>query len=536
MVLDSKYLFSPSSSCLLIVSNRVAPSTLRQGGFQCIKKVNLDQDSLEQLANKIEDEKFESGKQLLEQGTQTKPALYLVREGSVTLSTDDGRFKQEIKAGGYFGVEQLLAPSNNSNKTPSIDKNTTLPAQWNVTVNKDKPCVLGVLPLLECQAVLDKKEGVADDKKKKKTSTKKPKEPKASAKTTASTASKAKKKPGKLPPAVPEDRVSDDEDMAVVSDDESDSDEEISPIMKQRQLMHTALQGKVGLDDLERLTVLGEGEFGEVWLVQCNVLDKKEKFALKIQSTEEGNPDIEELIRREIKVTKTLQHPFIVDLVHTYERDYNVYMLMGLVTGGELWDRVHIEDESGNWSSGLAEQDAKFYALLIADTLKFMHDKNFLYRDLKPENVMIDADGYPVIVDFGFAKQTKDKTYTFCGTPNYVSPEIVQNVGHHVGADHWAFGVLVYEMVSGEHPFYYDGMDQVTLFECIVEEKHYAIQTEVSKDVVLMVDGLLEKEPAERLGMLAGGSKDIIQHSWFKGMDLAKLRKKLVKAPWVPPR
>ena len=487
----------------------------------------------------------------MHQGTQTKPALYLVREGSVTLSTDDGRFKQEIKAGGYFGVEQLLAPSNSSSKTPSIDKNTTLPAQWNVTVNSDKPCVLGVLPLLECQTVLDKKEGVDPEKKKKKktstkkesskTSTKKDTTTKTSSsatKTSAAATATAPKRKSKLPPSVPEDRVSDDEDMAVVSDDEeSDSDDEdSSPIMKQRMLMHNAIQSGVGLDDLERLSVLGEGEFGEVWLVQADVLDKKEKFALKIQSTEEGNPDIEELIRREIKVTKTLRHPFIVDLVHTYERDYNVYMLMGLVTGGELWDRVHIEDEQGNWSSGLAENDAKFYALLIADTLAFMHDKNFLYRDLKPENVMIDSDGYPIIVDFGFAKQTTEKTYTFCGTPNYVSPEIVQNVGHHVGADHWAFGVLVYEMVSGEHPFYYDGMDQVTLFECIVEEKHYAIQTEVSKDVVEMVDGLLEKEPSERLGMLAGGSKDIIQHSWFKGMDLQKMRQKLVKAPWIPPK
>jgi hypothetical protein len=522
---------------------------------------------LEELASRIEDETFESGTSLLQQGKQTKPALYLVREGTVTLTTDDGKFKQEIKAGGYFGVEQLLAPSSSSSsKTPSINANTTLPAQWNVTVSKDKPCVIGILPLLECQTILDRKDKAAGIRKE--TTKAKPIKTPSDDIKKASLAPVVKKQtpvpapapaPAPAPPAVkkqtappppatavpaPRSAPAPPPAPAVVAAtpapvsaapiEVEEKDDDISPILKERARVREAIEGKVGLDDWEQLSILGEGEFGEVWLVSATVSDKKEKFALKIQRKDSDNSYVEELIRREIKVTKLLVHPFIVNLVTTYEKDASVYMLMGLVSGGELWDQVHQEDADGNWSSGVPEASAKFYAIIIADTLKYMHDQNYLYRDLKPENVMLDSDGYPIIVDFGFAKQTAEKTYTFCGTPNYVAPEIVQNVGHHVGADHWALGVLIYEMVSGEHPFYYDGMDQVTLFEAIVEEKQYPVQTIVSKEVTEIIDAFLEKDPVQRLGVLAGGSKDIMNHKWFKDMDLTKIRAKQVKAPWVP--
>jgi serine/threonine protein kinase len=286
------------------------------------------------------------------------------------------------------------------------------------------------------------------------------------------------------------------------------------------------------------ISVLGDGQFGEVWLVEATVDGEKEKFALKRQAKKDNLADIE----REITVTQqlTTSHPCIVDLLHTFETEDSIHMLMGLVTGGDLWGVVYSEDEDGDWTSGIPESQAKFYALVMADTLSYMHAQKYVYRDLKPENIMIGDDGYPVIVDFGFTKQLcEDMTFTFCGTPNYIAPEIIKNTGHNAGADHWALGVLIYEMIAGEHPFYVDGMDNTDVFEAICIEKQYPLsklKEDVSEATFDLVDGLLAKEPSLRLGMLAGKEGDILNHKWFNGLDLCELRAKKAEAPWIPPR
>jgi serine/threonine protein kinase len=132
------------------------------------------------------------------------------------------------------------------------------------------------------------------------------------------------------------------------------------------------------------------------------------------------------------------------------------------------------------------------------------------------------------------AKFVTDKTYTLCGTPNYLSPEVVMNRGHNAGSDHWALGVLIYEMVAGENPFYYDGMPQMELFQCIVREKFYPLPDEVSDDCFYVVEGLLEKDPNQRLGSLAGRGKDILAKKWFSDLELDDLRQKKYKAPFIP--
>jgi len=251
------------------------------------------------------------------------------------------------------------------------------------------------------------------------------------------------------------------------------------------------------------------------------------------------NPEhegIRDTIKREIDVISSLEHPFIVDLVSHHETEYESLMLMTIVKGGELWNVIHKEDSDGNWMSGIAERDAKFYSLVIADTIAYMHHKDILFRDLKPENVLIDSEGYPNIIDFGFAKFVKngDKTYTFCGTPNFVAPEIVLSKGHSVGVDHWALGVMIYEMIAGENPFYYDGVDNGTLFEIIAKEEPFPCE-KASKDAMDLINGLLEKDPTQRIGVLAGREADILQHKWFDEFDLDLLRGKVSDAPWIPP-
>ena len=123
-------------------------------------------------------------------------------------------------------------------------------------------------------------------------------------------------------------------------------------------------------------------------------------------------------------------------------------MVMGIIPGGDLWAVVHKESENGGWCSGIPESHAKFYALIIVDTLHYMHNRRIAYRDLKLENIMVDIDGYPIIVDFGFAKQLKDGvTYTFCGTPQYMAPEICANTGHGFAVDHWVSRYCHFEML-----------------------------------------------------------------------------------------
>jgi serine/threonine protein kinase len=205
-----------------------------------------------------------------------------------------------------------------------------------------------------------------------------------------------------------------------------------------------------------------------------------------------------------------------------------VYILLDLVQGGELYSIIHQPR-----NDGMPEKHAMFYAAGVAEGLAFMHRRGFVYRDLKPENVLIDKEGYPVIIDFGFAKFVKDKTYTLCGTPLYLPPEVILNRGHNWSADHWSLGVLIFELISGDTPFYEQGMDQMDLFRAIVKGEYF-LPRNFSEKVGNIVDGFLTKNPAQRLGSLANREDDIYSHPWFANVNWDRFRQKLVKAPNVP--
>lgn len=325
--------------------------TEKLDNFRCIKSVKLDRATLETLAETVDDKTFDGGSNIMTQGAQVEPCLYLVREGTVVLSSDDGSFVREVGPGGYFGVEKLLVPKDAPGDKSKPSKDLTLPAQWNVTVAGDTPCVMGVLSLVDSQEILDN-----DGKKKEKPLVEKPE----------------------------------------------------SQFVVKRKQTSKIVRSKVEFDDLDMISVLGDGAFGEVWLVETDITGKKEQFALKkIDKQEEM---IDALNREVAFLTRFGFHPFIVNLVKVFDRDDSMYMLMNLATGGELWDVVHREDDNGNWTSGIPEIQARFYAFLLADVLGYIHSKQFVYRDLKPENVLIDSDGYPILIDFGFAKHCPEKT------------------------------------------------------------------------------------------------------------------------------
>eukprot|EP00934_Nitzschia_sp_Nitz4_P009437 Nitzschia sp. Nitz4//scaffold22_size323478//102097//107031//NITZ4_000519-RA/size323478-processed-gene-0.454-mRNA-1//-1//CDS//3329542971//9427//frame0 len=290
----------------------------------------------------------------------------------------------------------------------------------------------------------------------------------------------------------------------------------------------------IAMEDLERHRVLGEGQFGVVWLVTVKTMDT-DPYALKMQYLDDPcRDDAIDCIREEIRMMRAVHHQFIIQVVNTYEEEDIISMLLTLAPGGELFDILHRQDVNGWWVSGVAEPIAKFYSMVVADTLAFMHRQKFIYRDLKPENILIDKDGYPVLTDFGFVKQLEaDKTYTFCGTPNYIAPEVAMAVGHNASADNWSLGVLIYELIDGANPFWEDGMDQQTLYELISEALYPPIaRKKCSRHCHDLVGRLLEKDPSKRLGTFR--EKDILEHKWFRDFDIQDLREKNVKAPWVP--
>ena len=209
------------------------------------------------------------------------------------------------------------------------------------------------------------------------------------------------------------------------------------------------------------------------------------------------------------------------------EHDENmIYMLLDYHPGGELYS-VMVRQQGP-----LFESQALFYTACLADALHYIHGCRIVYRDLKPENVVIDRAGYPVLVDFGYARRlTSGKAHTLCGTPRFASPEMIQGLGHDFSADHWSLGILIYEMLAGENPFYMDGMDEPTLYRSIAEDD-CNLPVGVSDAAVDVVSRLLIKDPRSRLGCKE--HSEILGHKWLSGLNFSALKRRDIEAPWIP--
>jgi len=223
-----------------------------------------------------------------------------------------------------------------------------------------------------------------------------------------------------------------------------------------------------------------------------------------------------------------LDHPFIVKMTSHWKDEDKLYMLLKMYQGGELESVIHTRTRDG-----IPEWGAKFYAANILEGLSYMHNRNIIYRDLKPENVLLDSDGYAVIVDLGFAKIIRDKTFTFCGTPLYLCPEIIMQKGHDKGADHWSWGVMLYEMIVGKTPFYDGVVDQMGLFKNIVKCRYdFPAGDIVSVTAKDLITRMLTINPNDRLGSFVNAEKDIHTHPFFGGIDWKDF--KANKVPFKP--
>ena len=205
------------------------------------------------------------------------------------------------------------------------------------------------------------------------------------------------------------------------------------------------------MNDFHILSTLGTGTFGRVRLVKHRSDPKEsEPQALKClkKSAVIKLKQIDH-VKSEKKVLAIIDHPFIVNLKGAFQTPSHIYMLLDYACGGELFTLLRREGRFAN-------DVALFFASEILLSFEYLHGMDIAYRDLKPENLLIDREGHVKITDFGFAKVVKDKTFTLCGTPEYLAPEIIQSKGHNKNVDWWALGVLVFEMLAGYPPFYDD--------------------------------------------------------------------------------
>merc|ERR1719168_385843 len=222
-----------------------------------------------------------------------------------------------------------------------------------------------------------------------------------------------------------------------------------------------------------------------------------------------------------------IDYPFIVNMMGYAKDDHFVYIIMECITGGELFTHLRRARK-------FSDEQSKFYAAQVGAAFAHIHSKNIIHRDLKPENILMCPNGYSKLTDFGFAKimEPGTRTYTLCGTPEYIAPEVLLNKGHGKPVDWWTLGILVYEMIVGYPPFVDE--DPMGIYQKILSGK-IVFPKMFDKNAKGLVKKLLTADLGKRYGNLKNGVNDIKQHKWFKDVDWNALLEKRLPAPFKPP-
>jgi len=297
--------------------------------------------------------------------------------------------------------------------------------------------------------------------------------------------------------------------------DEFADDEESTIFSKNKQI--------VTKDDFELLTVIGKGSFGKV--MQVRKKDDGKIYAMKVLRKDTI------IARKQVNHTKSeknilmkIQHAFIVNLNYAFQTKDKLYMILDYINGGELF--YHLKKEGR-----FAENRVKLYAAEIASALDHLHNLDIVYRDLKPENILLDSEGHICITDFGLSKQieTSEGTHTFCGTPEYLAPEVLKGQGHGTAVDWWSLGTLLFEMLTGLPPFY---AQNVNVMYTKILSGELRFPSYISDNAKSLLEGLLTRDPEKRLG--ANGGKEVKEHVWFSDIDWDKLVRKEIDPPFKP--
>ncbi|CAF3422571.1 unnamed protein product [Rotaria socialis] len=277
------------------------------------------------------------------------------------------------------------------------------------------------------------------------------------------------------------------------------------------------------IESFDIIRTVGTGTFGRVQLVHHRGTNTY--YALKAMSIKKivESKQVEH-VQSEKDILLRIDHPFLVRLQWTGHTNSLLYLLLEYLPGGELFQVMRKHEK-------FDAKTAIFYASEVLLALDYLHHLDILYRDLKPENIILDTEGHVRLVDFGFAKKTKERTFTLCGTVDYLAPEVIQNRGHHKASDWWALGVLIFEMLAGYPPFYDN--DQFGTYKKILSGRidfprhfDYAAKQLLRK--------ILNTDQSQRLGAAKNGGDEIKREQWFVSVSWSDVYERKVEPPIKP--
>ncbi|XP_054553945.1 ribosomal protein S6 kinase alpha-2 isoform X1 [Talpa occidentalis] len=307
-------------------------------------------------------------------------------------------------------------------------------------------------------------------------------------------------------------------------------EEEEEGLVKEIDISHHVKDGceKADPSQFELLKVLGQGSYGKVFLVRkAQGSDAGQLYAMKV--LKKATLKVRDRVRSKMErdILAEVNHPFIVKLHYAFQTEGKLYLILDFLRGGDLFTRLSKEVM-------FTEEDVKFYLAELALALDHLHSLGVIYRDLKPENILLDEEGHIKITDFGLSKEAIDhdkRAYSFCGTVEYMAPEVVSRRGHAQSADWWSFGVLMFEMLTGSLPF--QGKDRKETMALILKAK-LGMPQFLSAEAQSLLRALFKRNPSNRLGAGVDGVEEIKRHPFFVTVDWNKLYRREIKPPFKP--
>ena len=281
----------------------------------------------------------------------------------------------------------------------------------------------------------------------------------------------------------------------------------------------------IRLEDLKIVKLLGKGLSGIVFLT----IHKQKKFVYALKTVHKQkiyDYNLYEGIKLEREILLQIDHTFMMKLVKTFKDEKRIYFLAEFVRGMDLFDVIRA-------MNFISETSAKFFTAFLLSALENLHENNIVYRDLKPENVVVDDEGYLKMIDFGTAKFVQGRTFTVLGTPQYMAPEVILRAGYGVSVDYWSLGVMLFEFLFGCVPFGEEDNDPVLVYEKVLERNivYPQFMPKSYLESKNMIEQLLSKNPSQRTG---GSIENLKNHAWFSNFDWDLLITRQADPPYIP--